>query len=199
MTQLFGYWGIYWPWNGQIVMAGSADGAVEFRVFDYSKESKISAWSRWTVSGIASLNYKSVVIDGASLWFRDGAKLLYFNYQNEDLIDFNDTPGNAYESKIRFHYNHFQDPGKDKRILAMDITQVGKSTISFEIPQYGVDFQNNQAGPFIQGPTIKGVSYGRTRFPLMITGHAIAPVVSTRSETAWELQSLSLDFITLRR
>lgn len=191
--------GRFWAKNGQVIIGGTTDDGFEIRVYDYSKESKISAWSRWVVDGIDDMDINSFVVEGSKISFRTQNKLYSFNYDATALIDFNDVAGNAYESKSRLHYNDMGKPGMNKSFFAVDIVQKGKSILSFELPHYGADFQNTATGPLIQGPTIKGISYGRSRLPLTMIGQSVAIVISSRSETDWELQSISLDYRLLKR
>lgn len=191
--------GTFWATNGQVVISGTTTDGFEFRVYDYSKESKISAWSRWVVADLVAMDANCFAIEGSKLFLRSDDKMYYFDYASTSFIDFSDTPGDAYESRSRFRYNNMNKPGYDKEWMAMDIVQIGKSTISFELPQYGTSFQNNTVGPVINGPTIKGVTYGASRYPVVMRGNAVAPVIVSKSETGWELQSFSLDYKLLKR
>ncbi len=190
----------FWPWYGQLIVAGSTpDGAIEFRCLDYSRESKITAWSRWTISGLAKPDVGTLRPSGSNMWFRAGTSLHRFDAKATVFRDFGDAVGNAYESKAFFHFNDLGKPGTSKRWTGMDIVQDGKSSIAFALPPYGAPFEALTAGPLAIGPQIEGITYGRSRFPLALMASAIAPRITTRDETGWRLQRLALDFLLLRR
>lgn len=190
--------GVFWPQWGQLVVAGIAGGALEFRVLDYSRESKITAWSQWKVAGLTGIDVGTLIPMGSGLWFRSGVYLYKFDAEATTYRDFGDVVGNAYESSGLLHFNDMGQPGKNKRFVGMDMVQDGISSVSFQIPPYG-SWDSETAGPIMAGPQIEGITFGRVRIPLAMTGMAISPRISTRSETGWRLQRLGIDFLTLRR
>jgi hypothetical protein len=189
----------FWPWYGQLVFAGTTEDGAELRVLDYSRESKITAWSRWTVDGITSIDAETLIPLVSDLWFRSGRSLYRFDAKATLFRDFGDTEGDAYESSAYFHFNDMGKPGNGKRIVGMDIVQDGTSSIQFRLPPYGADFAGEDPGPDVVGPQIDGITYGLSRIPLSLTATAVAPRLSTQDETGWRLQRLSLDFLLLRR
>lgn len=191
--------GLFWQKKGQIVIAGTTESGSEIRIFDYSKKYEISAWSRWEVDGLTLSETNSMIVESAKLWIRSNNALYSFDYDDTSKIDFNDDENNAYLSTVRFKMNNLKKPGLNKRYTAFDIVQRGKSSVMFELPHRGMDFQNDIPGPYIQGPTIKGVSYGRTRIPMTLTAQAIAVVVESRDESDWELHSVAVDFLLVKR
>jgi hypothetical protein len=190
--------GVFWQKYGQVVMAGYANGGLEFRVLDYSRESKITAWSQWIVAGSVPVDVGTMIPDGSKLWFRSGTALRYFDADATHFADYGDVSGSEYLSSWILHFNDMGKPGASKRFVAMDIVQDGISNIGFQIPPYG-SWGSETAGPIISGPQIEGISYGRIRIPLAMTGPAISVGGSTRSTTGWRLQRISLDFLMLRR
>lgn len=189
----------FWPWYGQTIIAGATDNGLEFRCLDYSRESKITAWSQWTVSGLNDVDTGTLIATQDRLWFRSGSRLHYFDAKATTFRDFADAEGSAYESAAFFHFNDMGRPGQNKRILALDLVQDGTCTMAFRLPPYGASFAAETAGPDLAGPTVEGITYGRTRLPLAMVATAIAPRISTRDETGWRLQRLALDFLLLRR
>jgi hypothetical protein len=188
----------FWPWHGQLVIAGTRSGALVFLCLDYSKESKITAWSEWTVAGLTDVDPGTMIVDGSKLRFRSGSRIYEFDHQATVFRDFGDTEGAAYESAALWHYNDMGDPGRQKRFLALDLVQDGTSSIAFRLPPYGSSGYET-SGPSLPGPTYTGTSYGRLRLPMACHGTAIAPRLTTRSETGYRLQRLALDFVPLRR
>lgn len=189
----------FWPLRGQVLIAGTTGEGLEFRCLDYSRESKITAWSRWLVTGIASVDPGTMVADGTDCWFRSGNKLWRFDASATIFRDSGETAGNAYASTGLFHLNDMGKPGQAKRFTAMDIVQVGTCSLSFVLPPYGASFAALNSGPLLQGPTIEGITYGRSRLPLAMVAAAVAPRFTSRDETGWEMHRLSLDFLLLRR
>jgi len=189
--------GVFWPKYGQVVMAGYANGGLEFRVLDYSRESKITAWSQWIVAGSVPVDVGTMIPDGSKLWFRSGTALRYFDAESASIGDYGEAAGSEYLGSWLLHFNDMGKPGTNKRFVAMDIVQDGICTVGFQMPQYG-SWGSETTGPVIAGPQIEGISYGRVRIPLAMTGPAIAIYGSTRSLN-WKLQRISLDFMTLRR
>lgn len=187
----------YWPHTGQMVVAGIRDGDLVFQVLDYSKDSKITAWSTWTVGGITDVDAGTMIADGARLRWRSGRQVYHFDAAATLFRDFNDIPGEAYESFGRLHYNDLGKPGYGKRFVAFDIIQDGTCTIGFDIPPFG-SFDES-GGPNLTGPVVVGTTYGRARLPLALTGPAVALVFRSRSEDGWRLQRIALDFLLLRR
>lgn len=187
----------FWPWAGQLMVA-IEDGAT-FLCLDYSRESKITAWSRWEIQGGAGVDAGTLVADGAKLWWRAGTRLRWLDHQATVFRDWIDPTATPYLSRARFHFNDMGSPGQSKRFVGVDVVQTGTATLSFLLPPYGAEFAAEPEGPALAGATIEGVTYGRARLPLMLTAQAVAPVVETRSTTAWELHALAIDFMTLRR
>jgi hypothetical protein len=189
----------FWPWYGQLVFAGTTDAGAELRVLDYSRESKITAWSRWSFDGIDSVDADTLIPLGSDLWFRSGRSVFHIDAAATVFRDFGDDEGDAYVSSAYFHFNDMGKPGSGKRIVGMDIVQDGTSSVSFRLPPYGADFAGEGAGPDVEGPQIEGITYGLTRIPLSMSATAIAPRITTQDEAGWRLQRLSLDFLLLRR
>ena len=181
----------FWPYFGQLVFAVQNEALeYEFRVFDYSRESKISAWSVWNPGEPTGI---PVAIDtmipiGSDLWFRSGDYLRRFDAATTTLRDSGETAGNAYLSSAVFHYNDMGKPGMSKRFVAFDVVQEGTSAVGFNLPSYE-----------IAGQPLAGTTYGRARLPISLTAQAIAPTFASRDETGWELQRVAVDFLMLRR
>lgn len=187
----------FWPWYGQLIIAGMRGSDLVMLCLDYSRESKITAWSEWIVAGVTDVDAGTLTPDQGKLRFRCGTKVRHFDAQATVFRDFADTPGAAYESRGVFHFNDLGKPGANKRWTALDIVQDGTCDLSFELTPYGSYAE--AGGPTLSGPRITGITYGRSRFPMALTGTAIAPRFSTRDETGWRLQRLALDFLLLRR
>lgn len=188
----------FWPWYGELVVAGIRDGALVFQVLDYSRESKITAWCQWDgaaweAAGLADMDPGTLIADGSVLRWRSGTSIYHFDAAATVFRDWCDVPGAAYESRGRMHYNDMSAPGKGKRFVGFDIVQEGSCCVGFDVPPYG------SWDPDFPGQPVAGSSYGRSRLPMAMTGPAVAPVFTSRDETGWELQRFAIDFLTLRR
>ncbi len=190
----------YWPDMGQFVaFADTGDEGVYFRVFDFSTKSKIAAWERWTVAGISSVDYKTMIPVGSRLYFRSGTGLFYFDASvytaaSPSFRDDTDPPGagNAYLSTVRWWWNNFQKPGSSKKFVFYDISQRGQSTASFyTIPG---DLEH-----VIEGPTVDGSTYNRLRVGLSMRSEAIALQLDSTDERGWELEQIGVDFMYGKR
>lgn len=192
----------FWPWFGQFIVVGKRGDDLVFLCLDYSRESKITAWSQWNVASLADVDHGTLIADQGKLRFRSGTGLFHFDAQADGnaipFRDFGDTVGNAYESSALFHFNDLGKPGTNKRWTGLDIVQDGSSSLAFQLTPYGA-WGNGLAGPVFQGPTIEGITYGRSRIPVAMMATAISPKITTRSEVGWRLQRLALDFLLLRR
>ena len=187
----------FWPHLGLYMVAGDTDEGTVFRCLDYSRESKISAWSQWTVTGLNGVDTQTLIPMGSSLWFRSGTALWHFNAASTVFRDSGNTPGDAYTSRAVMHFNDMGKPGTNKRFTGLDIVQDGTGSVSFLFPPYGG--YGEAGGTPVQGPTITGITYGHARIPMALTGSAIAPVIETQDEAGYRLQRIAVDFLTLRR
>jgi hypothetical protein len=193
----------FWPLRGQLIFALNHAGSTEVLCLDYSRESKITAWSRWSnptwaAAGLASIDPGTLIVKGSCLWFRSGVSLYRFDAEATAFADFSDGADLPFESAATFHFNDMGKPGQSKRFLALDIVQDGTCSLGFQLPPYGA-WGTDGAGPSENGPTIDGITYGRSRFPIGRTGPAIAPRVTSRDARGWTLQRISIDFLLLRR
>lgn len=200
-----------WPWMGQYVSAVTINGAFGFLVFDYSKESKVSAWSQWFGAGISSVDYKTMIAVNDRLYFRSGSNLYYFDANayratSPSFRDSNDAlgAGNAYLSRARWNFNDFQKPGMQKRFVFFDIIQTG----------FGLDVNGN-TNPGVSSLSFKmvasdtsqelsafaeaGTTYGRMRDGLSMRADALAPILESTDENGWELQRIAFEFLYERR
>ncbi len=187
----------FWPWHGQLVIGGLRGDDLVFLCLDYSEQSKLTAWSQWTVGGLTDIDAGTFIVDGSKLRFRSGTGVYSFDHAATVFRDFDEVAGAAYESAALWHYNDMKEPGRGKRFIGFDIVQDGTASLSWRLPPYGsADYDG---GASIAGPTYTGISYGRKRLPLAITSQAIAPRLTSRCETGYRLQRLAIDFLSLRR
>lgn len=181
----------FWPWTGQLFCAIYDGSTTTFHVFDYSKESKISAWSKWTVVGIGQVVADSFSAIDDRLYFQVGTTLYYFDASSTSFRD--DTDGaTAYESRVQSALNAFDRPGHWKDFLAMDLTAVGAGNVSFEILSNGIL-------SVIAGPAFDGTTYGQGRIDLAMSAQSIGITITSTDDTGSEIEALEIDYELLER
>jgi hypothetical protein len=179
----------YWVTQGQFVSAvRMADGTLQFLAFDYSPQSKIAAWSRWTVAGITSVDYKSMVPLGDRLYFRSANRLYYFDAAAVVQRDFSDDPALPFESSGIWHFNHLKRPGAQKRFKRLDVVQKGTATYTFRSLAWADTYEEI-------GPTLTGSTLGKPAIPLMFVASSVAPVFRSRDATGFRLEAIGLEYI----
>lgn len=184
---------VFWPETGQFVAAvENASSEFLFYVFSFSSQSKISAWSRYTFSGLSSVNRKGLIALNDRLYVFSGQNVFYLDASATEFRDYDEAAGAAYWSEVLFHLNDFGRPGLNKRLVAMDIVQDGTSEISFAYSPQNLGIEWSEI------PTA-GISYGRTRLPLALLCPAVAPAIRSRDETGWTLEQISVDFLYMKR
>lgn len=188
----------FWPWYGQVIFAGVRSGVLVFQVLDYSRESKITAWSEWTVGDVADVDLGSFVVVGSKLYFRVGTTLRYFDAAATTFRDSGDVAGSAYESSVLWHFNDLDRPGLSKRYVGLDLVQQGRCKVYFQLAPYG-SYGSETSGPSLYILDVEGSTYGKPRIPLSMTAPAAAPRLTSRDETGWVLERIAYDFMYLRR
>lgn len=189
----------YWPWFGQFVVGGQIDQVLEFRVLDYSKDSKVLAWSRWpSPAGLSWFSPETLIAAGSKLYFRSGSSIYYFDALATTLRDVNDDAGDAYTSKAISHYNDLKAPGRLKRYVALHLAVEGQVAVGYQlIPHDGPD--EAHAGPDLNGPTIAGVTYGHPRIGIMTTAPGMRLEISTQSESAVRILRYGYEYLVMGR
>jgi hypothetical protein len=181
----------YWPFLGCYVTAGALAGASQLYVYNYSKESKIAAWSRWlptsiaTVDGLFDRQDRLYVLSGTSLYYFDAAKAV------TSFRDTNDG-ATAYQSKATWHFNDLKKPGTYKQFLNFDCIQSGLATWSFL-------FSPNDLTVVSDSFPVERTTYGDGRIPLGQMSHAIAAQFTSVDDTGFELDQIAIDYRYLSR
>lgn len=184
-----------WPYMGHFVAAGvltpgphASHVAAGLVLLDltYSRESKITGWSLWRITGPDEI--RDLVSDGPYLYFRDGADVHRIVATDTTYRDDGDPVGqDAYRSRAWFHLNDFGKPGSLKQYDVLQVVQRGESTISASYVPY-LDDQVDD------GPTYEGISYGRQMVPLSLLGQALGLRFESVDESGWELQAIGVDY-----
>jgi hypothetical protein len=158
-----------------------------FYVLTNYPDSKLLAWSTWTVSWLSRVDDFFIVND--HLYFRVGQDLYLFNQDNPEYVDLGSRP---YTSRARWLYNDFGQPQRNKRVIGCDIAQTGKSKLK-------VYMNPKRTFEASQGPTTSGYSIGQARIPFGVLGPAIGLELESTDETGHELECLSVNYILLNR
>lgn len=192
----------WWPYLGAYITAGVLGGAVQWYLLSESRESKISAWSRWTAVGIATieamvpLQNKLYIKSGTGICYFDGSQTITENGVAGTGIfrDSNDPAGagNAYVSSGRWHFNNLERPGSEKDFIGLDVVQTGIATWAFGM--YPKDLTALSASI-----PVDGTSSGDFPYSLGFSGSGIAPQFSSTDETGFLLEGVSIAFAYLGR
>lgn len=185
----------FWPHTGQWILARNLSGSAGFLCLDYSRESKISAWATWSVTGLPVVDWQGMVVLGDSLWLRSGTLLSRFWASRTEYADAVTGSTDAFTSVAALHFNDMGDPGRGKRFVALDLIQDGRCNLDFLLPPGPPDWSIFQ----LTGPSLERLTYGRARIPLALVGQAVAPILFSTDPAGWTLHRLAIDFLTVRR
>lgn len=197
---------VFWPWLGEYIAVETVNGNFRFRVLDLHRSKKISGWSRWTLTGITGVDYKTMIPVKDKLYFRSGEDLYYIDAGAYDRAtatgtfrDSNDTAGdgNAYVSRAVWRYNDFKKPKIKKDIRGIDVIQTPcglsvfgqDATATFDFRPVGY---NPNLIEF--GPTITGSTYGKDTCELSMETDQLSVVMESTDELGHELQALAILF-----
>lgn len=192
----------WWPFLGAYLTAGVLNGAVQWYVLSESRESKVSAWSRWLAAGITTID--AMVPAQDRLYIKSGTGVYYFDASRTltengvigtgGFRDSNDPAGagNAYVSSGRWHFNDMQRPGSDKDFVDFDVVQAGVASWTFGF------FPTDLTAVSAAIP-VAGTSAGLFPYSLGFAGAGIAPAFSSTDESGFQLEGLSIGFAYLGR
>jgi hypothetical protein len=170
----------HWVHLGQLVVAATdAAGAAQFLVMDYSRESKISSWNTWDVTGLPEIDLDTLHPVQERLYFRAGNQIRYFDASAVTFRDFGENAGNAYISRARGHLNFLGKPGQDKRLQFFDLDADGATSVAFELAPAGT-YGFETTGPRLDNLVHVGSTYGKERRPMC--GHAVAVAFDLSSQ-----------------
>jgi hypothetical protein len=179
------------------MIAGKRGGDLVFLCLDYSRESKITAWSE-PVDRRGPDGRRPGDADrrpGAKLRFRSGTGVFAVLRRAATVFrDFGDVDGRGLRVGALWHFNDMGKPGRTSASSAMDIVQDGHRSIGFQLPPYG-SWGSRPVGPVARGPDLRGHQLRPARYPLAMVAPAIAPRLTTRCEPGGGLQRLAIDFM----
>ena len=177
---------VWWPrLRAWIMYVGDST----FYVLSVHRDVKVLAWSTWVIpDAVATVDGLFVI--GERLALLSGATLYYFDADVASRVEFD---GNAVETRARWIYNNMGSPTRNKKIIAVDIAQTGKSTISVHVNPRNMDIAA------VSGPTVSGVTFGMQRVPVMAMGLGIGLDVSSSDPNGHSLDQLVVDYTLLNR
>lgn len=186
----------YWPWQGWYISGGvDSAGAFKFYMFNFSQQSRVSAWSRFSCAGISNVNHRGLIPADDKLYVVSGQDIYYFDASASVFRDDNDTAGvgNAYESKVAFHFDDLNRPDALKRFLKYNVVQTGKSEVGFRFNPADEDVEWTEL-PFTD------TTYGASPpLPMAVTAPGLAAVLRSTDETGWELERVAMRYMMLER
>ena len=186
----------FWPHMGIYVSSVVDDSEDWFHIFNFSRQAKISAWSRWQVNALGTPNKNGLVPIAERLYVVVGSDISYFDATATSFRDANDVVDtDAYESLAVFHFNDFRRPGDNKRLIWIDWAVQGETTYGFLFSPQDFDVEWRE---IVSAET--DITYGLTRIPLgYLVVPGVAPALRSVDETGWRLDQISIDFQYLRR
>ncbi len=182
----------YWPYMGiyVAVLKNATTAAVEVHALSHSRESKITAWSKWTIASFPEPTSQLIAI-GPKLYWRTATGLYYFDAEHASFKDSTDG-ATAYESRAETHPSHFARPGQAKQFHRFDLAFTGAWTVSFNLITRGVVNA-------VTGFPLSAITYGGEGVGLCMAGDALGVVLVSTAETAVEVESIAVDFDYKRR
>lgn len=190
----------YWPRTGQYVALLSIAGTAYLYVFDYSKDSKISCWSRWQVGATPSITGAcAFVVIGTRLYiiFASGG-VAYLDAAAVDgqWFDDLDLTGASneyeYESVAETYQNDFGQSAVDKKFNRLDLVARGTTDVSFNLLSSGVERN-------IPGSTIVNETYSGASVRLAMRAYSVGARFASTDRNEWILDAFALDFTAIQR
>lgn len=188
----------FWPEKSCYVAAVTIDGTFALLVLHYhdGDDTKIVAWSRWTFTGLTSVDPRGLSASGGRLKIRSGTSLFYLDGDavigSGQFYDYNETAATGYEEKIVGYFNDFKAPMAEKHATELDVLQIGKATYSFRVNPY-------QEANETAGIVITGTTRGRPKVPLCARGMGLALVMRSTDANGHELHGVSAMYRVIRR
>lgn len=190
----------YWPATGQYVAMVSVASTVYLYVFDYSKDSKISCWSRWQIGATPSITGScALVVIGSRLYIilaSGGVAYLNASAVDGQWFDDLDLTGASneyeYESVAETYQNDFGQSTVDKKFIRMDLVGRGTTDVSFNLLSNNVERN-------IPGTTIVDATYGSNGVRLAMRGYSVGVRLASTDRNEWILDAFALDFTAIQR
>lgn len=169
-------------------------------VLSWMPEREIVGWSEWTTSALGPV--ESVAIDGGQLVIAAAETISAATWKRvlrsnldgtaTSFIDYGETTGLAYQTTARWHYLDFNQPGRQKQLIATELVMSGSWSLSF------LTDPRNEA--LATTPlAISATTYNGGKIPLAVQATMIGVQLTSRSETGAELEQLALDLRTKDR
>jgi hypothetical protein len=193
----------FWPSTGQYVAVLDLSGTRYLYVFDYSRESKISTWSRWRIGltptetgpcGLVPVADRLYIIlaSGGVAYLDAGAAAGQF-YDSVDLAGAPTVSGYDYPSVAEGYQNTLGSTATMKQILSMDVVAQGETTVSFKVLAGGTSERP------VPGFTVDGSTIGAKHALVSIRAAAVAPRFVSTDRNGWILDFYAIDFRNLKR
>lgn len=149
-------------------------------VYTFSKTMKIAAWSEYAFD--FPIEYMATL--DADLYLRSG--------NNVYLLDDNvhTDNGAAYEMRVEMPFLDFKAPGILKHIQAMDLVADGEVSVQFR-------YDPNDPSKITDPIVLSGDSRSRQLIPLEMTVTAIAPVFTSTSSSAVQIDAITFYYENL--
>lgn len=189
----------HWVDQGELVIAATdTNGAAQFLVLDYSRESKLTAWSVWNVTGLPPVDVDTLIPVQGKLYFRAGNRIRYFDKKATVFRDADEAVGAAYVSRCLTPLHLFGKPRFNKQTQAIDVHASGSTHVQFEVAN-PEEREGTSVLPYLDNLYHVGTSRGDARLPIVMTAVSIAIDLSSQDEAGWKLRGISLDYQLKKR
>lgn len=189
--------GCFWAYTGEMVCALDNGSTTELHVFDYSKNSKISSWSKWESSALGQIMRDGLLpLNGKLYYVTAAGSMFYFDADATDRQY--DLTATAYTSTAQLPLLDMDQPGLSKVFESFNLAASGTWSIGFNLLTDDVEIE-------VAGPSSEGSSYGKGCIDLSMEGQAVGVVIrSTGAPTDSGvkdsvIQVLQIDYQLVRR
>lgn len=189
--------GCFWAYTGELVCAMDNGAATELHVFDYSKNSKISSWSKWESSALGRIASSGLLpVNGRLYYTTLAGEMFYFDADATDRqYDLAATP---YTSTVQWPLLDMDQPGLEKVFEGFGLAAIGTWSVAFTLLTNDTEIE-------VPGPVGEGSTYGKGMIDLSMEGQALGLIIrSTGAPTDSGIkdsviQAVQIDYNLVRR
>ena len=177
---------VWWHALRCYLTMNSTDGTIY--CLSVHQNENIMAWDTWKLPGITVVD--DMITAGDDLIIRSGDS--FHRLRISDRVYQDDGQPTPIVATTRWDYLDLGVPNRNKRIVRLELYQLGSSKISFHMnPAHG-----EEVAP---GPRIIGRTMGLQKIPMAVMGPAIAVEIESSDVAGHFLEQIDLDFILLNR
>lgn len=176
-------------WSGLRVYLTTDAASGRLYCFSLHRQPTVSGWSWWDIPGLTTVD--RMFVAAGRLVIISGTAVRYLDVPDASTV-FLDDNTEPISAQIKWNYNDFGEPRRNKRLVSCDASAVGEFALAFYV-------NPSDLADYVPGPTIDGQTMGLQRVPLMVLSPAVAIEVTSHDSAGFELNGLSIDYRTLNR